>query len=75
MPGRAHDAHGIGERQDPRLRARLEPGPLLYVLFRPKEVHAASGKGQVGEPLLDRLPNRSLSPYLRNERPDHRLLP
>jgi hypothetical protein len=41
----------VEERNDPLRCGGIEPGPVSYVLFRPEEVHGASGIGTVLEPL------------------------
>ena len=41
----------VEERNDPFRCGGIEPGPVSYVLFRPEEVHGASGIRTVLEPL------------------------
>jgi hypothetical protein len=41
----------VKERNDPFRCGGIEPGPVSYVLFRPEEVHGASGIRSVLEPL------------------------
>jgi hypothetical protein len=41
----------VEERNDPFRCSGIEPGPASYVLFRPEEVHGASGIRKVLEPL------------------------
>ena len=54
MARRAHDAHHVPERQQGRSRVGLEPRPASCVLFRPEEVHPASGVRPVPPPLPER---------------------
>ena len=44
----------VEERNDPVHCRGIEPGPVSYVLFRPEEVHGASGIRSVLEPLPER---------------------
>jgi hypothetical protein len=44
----------IRQRDDPCLGAGLETAPVTNILFRPEEIHGASGIGYVFEPFPKR---------------------
>jgi hypothetical protein len=44
----------IEQRYDPFFGSRFETAPFVDVLFRPEEIHRASGIGDVFEPLPER---------------------
>jgi hypothetical protein len=48
-PGKKLDK--VEERDDPFVCGGIEPSPISYVLFRPEEIHGASGIWNILEPL------------------------
>jgi len=44
----------IKQRNNPFFSARLESAPVVNMLFRPEEIHGASGIGSVFEPFSKR---------------------
>jgi hypothetical protein len=51
----------VSKLNDPFFGARLETTPVANVLFRPEEIHGASGIGEIVEPFPER--SRSISYY------------